>query len=194
MQLPCYASFSIVEMPSYRSVVRVVIVFVIAFSVVPSYGQSSAWQSFRPGRSTPTEVLELFGSPDHVEIELKWREFVNFQAAPRRVTGYSMKYSPLPPRGELSILVGPLGRASSAFVYVDDGRARYIEWDYCCIYSAPAVQKLLADEAFQVKLTGKLMIGTKTISHGELYVTFSSDESARCTGDVTVLFVAPPNN
>ena len=55
-----------------------------------TYGQQSNWESFKPGTGTTADVFHLFGTPDYVQVEMEWREFVDFQASPRLVTAYSL--------------------------------------------------------------------------------------------------------
>jgi hypothetical protein len=166
--------------------------FLAAMITLSITAQKANWESIKPGTSTQAEAIYLFGTPDYVEIELEWAEFTQAQASPRPAAAYSLKYSPSPSRSELPILNGPLGRASSALVYVEAGKVQFVEWDYCCIYRQPARRAWLADKGFDLGRTGKVLIGQKTVSNGLLSATCGSEVDKACDGDITVLFMRQP--
>jgi hypothetical protein len=163
-----------------------------ALITLPIVAQKANWESIKPGTSTQADAIYLFGTPDYVEIELEWAQFLRAQAKPRASAAYSLKYSPSLSRSELPILNGPLGRASSALVYVEGGKVQFIQWDYCCIHREPARQVWFSDKGFGLGRTGKVLIGQKTISNGLLSATCGSEAEDVCEGDIAVLFMRQP--
>jgi len=168
---------------------RLTAVLLTTMLSVTALAQRFNWQSVKPRVSTQADAIHLFGTPDLVQVEFDWKQFLEFQSRPSTASTYSLKYWASPSRPDVALLNGPLGRASSGLIYIHNGKIEYVEWDYCCIYREPARQLWLSDPAFDTRRNGKILIGTKQGSNAQLVVSCSSDSGKECVGDVSVMLM-----
>ena len=152
------------------------------------------WQMLSFGKSTPDEVVLLFGPPATIKTEELYSDWIKSQASGcGQLRTYAMNYNIT--AGGLNILKGPLGEASEANVVIDDGKLSEVEWTYDSNQLEPALRQWL-NHGRLTPIVGKkpvvIMIGTwKPQKGGFLAATcYNGGEGAICRGPITVYYSA----
>lgn len=150
-----------------------------------------AWNSLKIGDTSAERAVYLFGVPDYVRIDLKWREFTGHQQKPRRHNQYSFMYFPI--RGELAIFRGPLGYASSAELGFEDDKLFLSQWTYSGTRLQPAYNTWIADESQELVVSGKLLISSKRVLDSFTFVSCPLGEKPlQCLDEITVMISQVP--
>ncbi len=180
------------NMKKMRSLLTLVLVGIFVNALWPTaskawQGQLTSWDSVRFNATTEDDFVYRFGIPDYVEWQMPWAEFSKNRATVGSVRDYSLKYVNY--RDSLLFLSGPLGRASSGWAEVSSGKIVALGWEYAVNYREPAYSTWMADTTFTMGTNQKLMVGTKNLRQGKLFVTCPmQNQDLKCSGDITVLF------
>jgi hypothetical protein len=156
------------------------------------------WQAFSVGRTTPDEVILLFGPPAIIKTEERYSDWVKSQALGcGQLRTYAMNYSTL--TGDLNILKGPLGKASAADVIIDKGKVSEVVWTYDNNQLEPALRQWLNHKGLTPTVGKKpamIMIGTWNPKKGTLMAAtcYNGGEGPICRGPITVHYLAETEN
>ncbi len=162
----------------------------IAFlSVRYVIAQEASWKFFHFNETTEESVLLVFGHPDNVELQYSYDDFRRFRDSNQGLPSSEFLFSYTRLHGDLNILKGPLGEASSVRVSFDHGKVVLVEWEYAVKYKTQAEGRWLNDATFNTVSTGWLRIGSKKLPGGTiLYVTCSCPSAISCDGPIQVTF------
>jgi len=152
--------------------------------------QTTVWSEIEFGTTTEERIVFLFGIPDSVSKNFSWAEIQRLKRAPQPPSNYSLHYNRL--ERDLPILLGPLGPALSAEIYVKNGRANFIQWNYGLKFKHSAIQRWMTDYEADLRLSGTTIIISKTATEqGPLIIMCQAlDTPSSCTGDVTVMLTS----
>jgi hypothetical protein len=162
-------------------------IFIIALLLPGSVSAvDSTWKFFEPEKTTEDSVLRVFGTPDAVNIHLKYEKFRQLKESYGSVPfpPYEFYYNRL--RGDLNILKGPLGEAATADVAIEDGRVVVVEWEYAVKYKAPAETFWKRDKSFSTKVVQAITIGKKNLNGDVLSVICSTGRDGNCDSSIEV--------
>lgn len=175
---------------------------IILLAVLPSAGNvyrgDDTWKFFKPSQTTEQSVIQLFGTPDVVEIRCQYDDIKRANISDRKVAiqEYGLEYNRL--RGDLNILKGPLGEASSVEVKIADGTAWEVDWIYSGRYRPSAEQLWRNDKTFHTTVGqagGYTSIGMKTLPDScKLFINCFTGAGGKCDGDITVMLMPPSGN
>jgi hypothetical protein len=137
----------------------VALIAVLSVAVLSDAADELHWQVFSFGKTTPDEVVLLFGPPATIKTEERYSDWVKSQASGcGQLRTYAMNYSIW--AGDLNILKGPLGKASEAYVVINNGRVSEVVWTYDNNQLEPALHQWLNHKGLTP------MVGTKERSGG----------------------------
>ena len=152
------------------------------------------WQVFSFGKTTPDEVVLLFGPPAIIKTEERYSDWLKSQALGcGQLRIYAMNYSTW--TGDLNILKGPLGKASSADVIIDNAKVSEVVWTYDNNQLEPALRLWLNHKGLTPTVGKKptmIMIGTWNPKKGTLMAAtcYNGGEGPICRGPITVHYLA----
>jgi hypothetical protein len=152
------------------------------------------WQVFSFGETTPDEVVLLFGPPAIIKTEERYSDWLKSQTLGcGQLRIYAMNYSTW--TGNLNILKGPLGKASSADVIINNGKVSEVVWTYDNNQLEPALHQWLNHKGL-TPIVGKkptmIMTGTWKPKKGTLMAAtcYNGGEGPICRGPITVHYLA----
>jgi hypothetical protein len=152
------------------------------------------WQVFNFGKTTHDEVILMFGPPATIKTEERYTDWVKSQASGcGQLRTYAMNYSIT--AGDLNILRGPLGKASEAYVVIDDGKVAEIVWTYDNNQLDPALRQWLGHKGLTPTVGKKpvvIMIGTWEPKKGTAMAAtcYNGGEGPNCQGPITIYYTA----
>jgi hypothetical protein len=141
------------------------------------------WLTLSVGEASVEQAIYLYGIPDFVTANLLWADFMQRQAKPRRLEGFSMEYLPL--RGKLTVLSGPLGTASTATLDFHNDVLVARTWTYRGPTLSSGMSAWTSDAALQLTRNQMLLVSSKRV--GGLLLTVSCPTSGRsllCVGEI----------
>jgi hypothetical protein len=149
---------------------------------------------FSFGKTTPDEVVLLFGPPATIKTKERYSDWVKSQASGcGQLRTYAMNYSIW--AGDLNILKGPLGKASEAYVVIDNGKVSEVVWTYDNNQLEPALRQWMNHKGL-TPMVGKkpavVMIGTWKPKKGTgiSATCYNGGEGPICRGPITVYYSA----
>jgi hypothetical protein len=152
------------------------------------------WQVFSFGKTTPDEVLLMFGPPATIKTEERYSDWLKGLALGcGQLRTYAMNYSIT--AGDLNILRGPLGKSSEASVVIADGKVSEVVWTYDNNQLDPALRQWLAHKGLTPTVGKKpavVMIGTWEPKKGAAIAAtcYNGGEGPICRGPITVYYSA----
>ena len=190
---------------THRGLTRVIYGLVFLFSVTiqvtvfwtVALGDATdepQWQVFNFGKTTPDEVVLLFGSPATIKTEERYSDWVKSQVSGcDQLRTYAMNYSIW--AGDLNILKGPLGKASEAYVVIDNWKVSEVVWTYDNNQLEPALRQWLNHKGLAPKVGKKpavVMIGIWKPKKGVQVsaICYNGGEGPVCRGPITVYYSA----
>ena len=177
-----------------RLVFATTLAAVLIVAHVCSAADDTCWQVFSFGKTTPDEVVLMFGPPATIKTEERYSDWVRSRASGcGQLHTYAMNYSIT--TGDLSILKGPLGKSSEAYVVIDDGKVSEVVWTYDNNQLEPALRQWLNHKGFTLTVGKKpamVMIGTwKPKKGSQVCATcYNGGEGPICRGPITVYYSA----
>lgn len=159
------------------------------FFSLTSFGATTpnpAWEAIEVNKTDEGRAQYLFGIPDYVRTDMQWTEYLEFQKSPAQLSGPCYFYIPL--RASVPLLMGPLGDASSASACFESGFVTVVEWKYSYDKATRAHAAWLKDKTSELSLAGKLLMGSKKVKNGSLFISCVEGKTPRsCAGDVSVI-------
>lgn len=152
------------------------------------------WQVFSFGKTTPDEVVLLFGPPATIKTEELYSDWVKSQTSGcGQLRTYAMNYTNW--AGDLNILKGPLGKASEAYVVIDNGKVSEVVWTYDNNQLEPALRQWLNHRGLTPMVAKKpavVMIGIWKPKKGTAIAAtcYNGGEGPICRGPITVHYSA----
>lgn len=161
-------------------------------------GADDKWKFFKLGQTTEQSVILIFGTPDVVNVRCQYEDIkkANLSGGKLDISEYGLEYNRL--RGDLNILKGPLGEASSVEVGVVDGKVVEVDWIYSGQYRAAAEELWKKDKTFDT-IVGDVgfytSIGSKKLLDGSrLFVNCFTGNNRNCDGDIKVMLMPPTSD
>ena len=148
------------------------------------------WNVFEPQQTSELSVVFTFGAPDVVKIESNYDDVKKAMQTGGNIqlSSYALHYDRK--RGDLNILKGPLGEASSIDVMIENYKVVEVDWIYDMKYSATAEYNWKSDTAFVTypgKVRQTLTLATKKISYGRtLFLDCPTGSNNNCDGAIRV--------
>lgn len=170
------------------------LVAVLSVAAVCNAADELHWQAFSFGKTTPDDVALLFGPPATIKTEERYSDWVKSQASDcGQLHTYAMNYSIT--AGDLNILKGPLGKASEAYVVIDNGKVSEVVWTYDSNQLEPALRQWLNHKGLNPMVGKKpavVMIGTWKPKKGTGMVAtcYNGGEGPTCRGPIMVYYSA----
>jgi len=168
----------------------VALIAVLSVAVLSDAADELHWQVFSFGKTTPDEVVLLFGPPATIKTEERYSDWVKSQASGcGQLRTYAMNYSIW--AGDLNILRGPLGKASEAYVVIDNEKVSEVVWTYDNNQLEPALRQWLNHKGL-TPMVGKkpavVMIGIWKPKKGAVVTAdcYNGGEGAVCRGPISV--------
>lgn len=172
----------------------VAVIAILSLAALSDAADEPPWQVFSFGKTTPDEVVLLFGPPATIKTEERYSDWVKSQASGcGQLRTYAMNYSIW--AGDLNILKGPLGKASEAYVVIDNGKVSEVVWTYDNNQLEPALRQWLNHRGL-TPMVGKkpavVMIGTWKPKKGTgiSATCYNGGEGPICRGPITVYYSA----
>jgi hypothetical protein len=176
------------QMRNFFLSVTPAIVSVALLLPITASAADDTWRFFRPYETTEGSVFLLFGTPDILRIEVRYEDIKRTPdpGVSVRFTYYGLEYSRF--RGDLRILKGPLGEASSILVQIQDGKVVEVDWDYAVKYKPGAEALWKSDKSLGTRVGEYLTLGSKKLSDGNiLYVTCTTGRDGSCDGPIKAM-------
>jgi len=148
-----------------------------------------AWTFFKPYSTTEESVISIFGAPDAVKILTSYENFTKAQGfnGKQIIPAYSLMYTRH--RGDLNVLKGPLGEATTAEVAIENGKIVAVNWEYAAKYKDSAEALWKRDKGFNTAVAQAITIGSKKLPKGNvLFVTCTTGANGKCDGPINVTF------
>lgn len=152
------------------------------------------WQLFSFEKTTPDEVVLMFGPPATIKTEERYSDWVKSQASGcGQLRTYAMNYSIT--AGDLNILKGPLGKSSEAYVVIDGGKVSEVVWTYDNNQLEPALRQWLNHKGLTPTVGKKpavVMRGTWKPKKGAAIAAtcYNGGDGPICRGPITVYYSA----
>lgn len=147
------------------------------------------WRFFKLNETTEESVIAVFGAPDIVNIQSSYESLKKARESDGKIgfSAYELSYNRL--RGDLNILKGPLGEATSTEVQVEDGKVVAVDWDYAVKYKAAAEKLWKKDKGFDTTVGKAITIGSKKLpGDNVLFVTCTTGRNGNCDGPIKVMY------
>lgn len=174
---------------TFRQFIIMAIVL-LSLSTLSDAADELYWQAFDFGKTTPDEVVLLFGPPATIKTEERYSDWVKNQASGCGQLGtYAMNYTIW--AGDLNILKGPLGKASEVYVVIDNRKVSEVVWTYDNNQLEPALDRWMSHKGL-TKVAGKkpavVMIGIWKPKKGATVTVdcYTGDLGAICRGPISV--------
>jgi hypothetical protein len=150
------------------------------------------WRYFKLNYTTEKDILTIFGPPDAVKIEGSYDEIKRVRDNGGMLNLYecTLRYEYNRLRGDLNILKGPLGEASSVEVWIENGKVAEVDWEYEGLYRDPAEAVWRKDKSIETYpgIPGKsITMGMKDLkAHMRLYVHCFTGPDGKRIGAIAV--------
>ena len=134
---------------------RKTLIALLLFISIPSFlsAEENTWKLFNFSKTTPDDVIMLFGPPSIIKTEELYSDWIKNKAKGCGQTDiYVMTYSVTV--GDLKVLTGPFGKASETEVVIDNGIVCSVVWIYDNNQLEPALKKWMSNNKIK-KLGGK---------------------------------------
>ncbi|HEX8949357.1 MAG TPA: hypothetical protein VF790_10375 [Dissulfurispiraceae bacterium] len=148
------------------------------------------WKFFSFENTTPESVIITFGPPAIIKTQELYADWVKNQAnGCGQLQTYAMGYSMT--AGDLNILKGPFGKASTADVIIDKGKVIEVVWTYDNNQLEPAMRAWINHKGFSriaTKKPGVVMIGIWKTKKGTSMTAdcYTGGKGATCLGPIEV--------
>ncbi|MCX5818854.1 MAG: hypothetical protein NT047_02915 [Deltaproteobacteria bacterium] len=174
---------------TFRQFIVIAVVF-LSLSTLSDAADELYWQAFDFGKTTPDEVVLLFGPPATIKTEERYSDWIKNQASGcGQLRTYAMNYSIW--AGDLNILKGPLGKASEVYIVIDNGKVSEVVWTYDNNQLEPAFDRWMNHKGL-TKVPGKkpavVMIGIWKPKKGTTVTVdcYTGGLGAICRGPISV--------